>query len=964
MKRPQHALAATPSRQPRILITNLLFSAAIFLVVCFRLYALYSPTVMPDELGYWSAGSFFSGHPWTDVMPLSPYYSYGYGFLLAPLFLLQSPVAMFRGAVVLNAALLVCAYFVAQKVAHLLFAHISIYFRQLACFALSVYSYLVYNAQGTQPDVAMVLVYWLLVWCLLTFIRTPTWGRASLLALIGTFLFILHMRNLGVLIALAMVLLLLALAKKIPPKYALLFGVLLAGLLCAATILKTYYSAQTWGSSDRLDINNTSSVFSSVLGIFSAEGLLTLCMNVLGRIFYLGCSTFFLFYWAVFVMLRDLWQAVRKKNLSAFHTVEFFLLLTMLGEIGISCLFAIQPSRMDHILYGRYHEQVLMPLLLFGLFRLRSLPRVKSFLPVGLLVHFSCSAALFHYINQSSLNKSDTTPSSMAGMSGFLFPDVDNVLRYTYIAALLSAVIFLIFFLLLSFRKRHMVAWVLGILCLCWVGVGNNAATNIFYSRAEAKLAFYELASFAEENFPHNDYYYLMSDRFTEGDQIISSENIVMLGRKFFFPRTQLHLIGESDLSKLLAQKDANTIIFVEEAFVSSNGLETEFFPVYQCGSTELWAPSSVDLPTSIYEELIVRRLSGAGLTFSAAFSSLTDNEGEVAAGMILDNYQPKDDSVGEMAKAGIRYVQVTNRALAEKMIAAGIPLEEHLFLPLRYTAAELKTNGHAPNRADEPIALRNGLVQFGPYCTLGKGVYRITVEGSGFAEHTKVRVQSGVGGKDHDIVLEQASEDKVVYQLPLEGAFENLEFCMTGIDSETVKISSLTIELLDAGSEEIIPADRLPLAQLRDEDGWTPVTAAMQQQIEALTGRHMDTNTYAAARALDLAAMVLDGDAAFSDGAVALRQGGVLRGPGEALDAGTYRVTVTGDNLTRAEFSLLTGGGETKVPVQYLSSTPGKVVYLVTLGAEVPDAEYAAYSTDTAYPVTITGIQVEQAVG
>ena len=33
--------------------------------------------------------------------------------------------------------------------------------------------------------------------------------------------------------------------------------------------------------------------------------------------------------------------------------------------------------------------------------------------------------------------------------------------------------------------------------------------------------------------------------------------------------------------------------------------------------------------------------------------------------------------------------------------------------LPLRYTAAELKTNGHAPNRADEPIALRNGLVQF-----------------------------------------------------------------------------------------------------------------------------------------------------------------------------------------------------------------------------------------------------------
>lgn len=964
MKRPLQALATTPSRPSRILIMNLLFSAAIFLVVCFRLYALYSPTIMPDELGYWSAGAFFSGRRWTDVMPLSPYYSYGYGFLLAPLFFLQSPVAMFRGAVVLNAVFLVCAYFAAQKVAHLLFGHISVYFRQLVCFALSVYSYLVYNAQGTQPDVVMVLVYWLLIWCLLAFVRTPTGGKASLLALIGTFLFILHMRNLGVLIALAIVLLLLTIAKKVPPKYALLFGGILIGLLCAATILKNYYSAQIWVSSDRLNINNTSSVFSSVFGIFSAEGLLTLCMNILGRIFYLGSSTFFLFYWAVFVMLRDLWQAAHKKSSSAFHSVEFFLLLAMLGEIGISCLFAIQPSRMDHILYGRYHEQVLMPLLLFGLFRLRSLPRAKSFLPASLLLHFSCSAILFDYINRSALYTNDATPSSMAGVAGFLFPNVDNVLRYTYIAALFSAIIFLIFFLLLLLRRRNMVAWVLSILCLCWIGVGTNAASYIFYSRTEAKASFYELVSFTENNFPTSDYYYLMSDGFTDGDQIISSENIAMLGRKFFFPRTQLHLISERELTDLLAQGNTDAVIFVENIFVSGSGLEKEFFPAYQCGSTELWVSSSVNLPSSVYRELIDRRLGGAGLTFSLEFSPLLDDEGETAAGMILDSYQPKDDSAGEMAKVGIRYVQVTSRTLAEKMIAAGIPLEEHFFLPLHYAAAELNTNGHTPNRADEAIALRGGQMQFGPYCTLGRGVYRVTVRGENLLDHARVRVQSGAGAHVRNIVLEQAGEDKVVYQLTLDDDASEIEFCVQALDTATVTVAGVDVELLNEGSEEILPADRLPPALLRDEEGWTPVTRAMQQQIEALTGRRTDTNTYGAPRGLDLAAMVLDGDAEFETGAAVLRQGGVLRGPGEALEAGTYRVTVTGENLTRAEFSLLTGGGGTKVPVQYLSSTPEKVVYLVTLDAAVPDAEYAAYSTDAAYRVTITGIQVEQAVG
>ena len=959
-----NASSLTKDVQVRLFILNFLYAAIIVAAVCLRLGQLYSPTVMPDELGYWSAGAFFSGHLWTDVMPLSPYYSYGYGLILAPLFFLQSPVVMFRAAVLVNAAVLVASFLVAQKLFRLLFPHVSLYFRQFIAFVLSVYSYLIYNAQGTQPDSIMVFIYWLLVWCLIRIIRAPSYGKACVLALLCSFLFVMHMRNIGIIIALCMVLLLLVFAKKIPLKYVLAFGGVLAVLLCLATFIKSYYSGQIWAESDRLAINNTSSVFSSIFSLFTLDGLRSLLMNFLGRIFYLGCSTFLLFYWACFVVLRDLWRAIKQKSFSAFHATEFFVFLVMLGEIGISCLFVITPTRMDHVLYGRYHEQVLLPLVLFGLFRLKQLPRSKHFLPASLLVHFISASVLFAYLQTVSLADHDPTPSSMAGVAGFLFPAAENNLRYTYIAAFLSAAVFLLLYMILLTPYKKRVLCTLALISVSWIFVGNHMATNIFYARTESKQVFSHLASFIKEALPQKQYYYLMTDDYLEADAMFSSENATLLERKFFFPRDDLHLISERDVASLAEKYPENSAVLVEQFFVNSSGLEDNFFPLQQFGSTELWVSLSCNLPAQTYHDRVESRLSGAGLTFSAAFSSLTDNEGEVAAGMILDNYQPKDDSVGEMAKAGIRYVQVTNRALAEKMIAAGIPLEEHLFLPLCYTAAELKTNGHAPNRADEPIALRNGLVQFGPYCTLGKGVYRITVEGSSFAEHTKVRVQSGVGGKDHDIVLEQASEDKVVYQLPLEGAFENLEFCMTGIDSETVKIFSLTIELLDADSEEIIPADRLPLAQLREEDGWTPVTAAMQQQIEALTGRHMDTNTYAAARALDLAAMVLDGDAAFSDGAVALRQGGVLRGPGEALDAGTYRVTVTGDNLTRAEFSLLTGGGETKVPVQYLSSTPGKVVYLVTLGAEVADAEYAAYSTDTAYPVTITGIQVEQAVG
>lgn len=939
--------------------------ALIFLTVCAALGKLYAPTIMPDEMGYWCAGAFFSGNLWTDVMQTSPYYSFGYGLILAPLFwLFEDPVWMFRTAIILNAAFLSGAFLLAQSMARSLFPRHSSALRRLVCLCLTLYSYQVYNAQGTQPDAVIVFFYWLLVWLLLRYLRGPRLYHLAGMAVVSCYLFSLHMRNLGILVALSLVLVLLAFLKRVPWRHVASIAAMVA--LCAGLVIfvKNYYSGQIWQGSEFLTINNTTSAFGSVLSLFTLQGLLNLLVNFLGRVFYLGCSTFFLFYWAVFIIVRDLWRAVKRKDLAVFHIMEFFALLTMLGEIGISCLFMIEPTRTDHVLYGRYHEQVLGPLLMFGLMRLQGLRSTRYFMPVSIASHLTASGLLFAYFRAFNL-EAVLSPPSMAGVLGFFSPtDVSVVVRYTFSLAMFSAFIFLIFYLLLCIPKRQMVAIILTTVAAAWVILGYQAANLIFYSRTEAKAVFYELTRDMQQMWQDAEICYVVSDGHDDPANVFSNENFTLLGRKFCFPRTRMQIVTIRELLEMELPANGHRMVLLEDLFMDSSPLEEDYLPLLQGGSTQVLVPKDTSISVQLYAQLIEARQATGGLTFSAAFSSLTDNEGEVAAGMILDNYQPKDDSVGEMAKAGIRYVQVTNRALAEKMIAAGIPLEEHLFLPLRYTAAELKTNGHAPNRADEPIALRNGLVQFGPYCTLGKGVYRITVEGSGFAEHTKVRVQSGVGGKDHDIVLEQASEDKVVYQLSLEGAFENLEFCMTGIDSETVKISSLTIELLDAGSEEIIPADRLPLAQLRDEDGWTPVTAAMQQQIEALTGRHMDTNTYAAARALDLAAMVLDGDAAFSDGAVALRQGGVLRGPGEALDAGTYRVTVTGDNLTRAEFSLLTGGGETKVPVQYLSSTPGKVVYLVTLGAEVPDAEYAAYSTDTAYPVTITGIQVEQAVG
>ena len=370
------------------------------------------------------------------------------------------------------------------------------------------------------------------------------------------------------------------------------------------------------------------------------------------------------------------------------------------------------------------------------------------------------------------------------------------------------------------------------------------------------------------------------------------------------------------------------------------------------------------ELPDWVYQGLIDDRTTIGPVVFSEELTLRTDDTGQWCAGMELPAYQPADDSVDELAKVGIRYVQITDRALAQAMMDAGVPLEEHLAADIHYDACELNTNGHASNGPNDPLGLRAGQMQFGPYCALGAGTYRVTVHGENLDGNAKVRVHSGMGSTVYSIAPEAVSDDAVVYQVTLAEGCTDAELCVAAAGEETILITGLDIQWLAPGSEDILPTDRLPLASLQDADGWVAVSAALAEQIQAMTGgAAADSRTYGPAQTVDLAAMSVDGDGALLGGQAVLGAGGVLRGSPLSLDAGTYRVTVTGAGLSRAGFSVLAGGGEETLPLQYLSSSDTRVQYLLVLDEPVEDAELSAYGTDGRNRVRIDAIALQQAL-
>lgn len=353
---------------------------------------LYGPIILPDEFGYWAQAANLAGMDWQEAMTQHSWYSFGYGLLMLPLLeLVPHPIVRYRCMVGFHFLLLGAATLLLYRILTRLGKGKE---KKLAAWisgmALTYVAYISY-AQTTMTEVLLVFLYILLAYFLYRWLMQPDIRKSIPVLFTGGYMYMVHMRTVGILLTTAVCMIAVLLCGKEPGKRkrkaAIVISVVILGVILALFITEAVKGYLVSGAASeeyrRLTQTNDYGGQWSKLGyLFTLKGIYRFFTGLAGKIFYMGCASFGLYYWGMAFLLKKgkklIKSLIRKESVPNEAWLYCFILLSHTAAVLISNIFGLMSNRLDAVLYGRYHENTLPFILAFGMVEIISAPKVKK----------------------------------------------------------------------------------------------------------------------------------------------------------------------------------------------------------------------------------------------------------------------------------------------------------------------------------------------------------------------------------------------------------------------------------------------------------------------------------------------------------------------------------------------------------------------------------------------------------
>ncbi len=352
---------------------------------------LDAPVIFPDEFGYWAHAASMAGMDWSQVVAQHSWYSFGYGLLMYPFMaVVRDPLILYRLMTGLNFVMLAAGVLLLYGILKEIFRVMDRRAAALAAGTGLLYVSCATYAQTTLAEVFLTFLYLLLAWGMAGWLKHPGLWRGMVPVLTVSFMYMVHLRTVGIVLGTAVCMVLgAALRDKSSGRWKrVLF--FLAVLVCMAALAGGIKNMLVTGveSADYRELtgaNDYTGQWGKLAYLCSLEGLFRFLAGLAGKIFYLGCASFGLYFWGMAFLFREtgklLAQRAESKGGAEGGSVErwlcLWLLLTHGAALLITTIYCLKSDRMDALLYGRYHENTVPPILAFGVLELLQRPGVR-----------------------------------------------------------------------------------------------------------------------------------------------------------------------------------------------------------------------------------------------------------------------------------------------------------------------------------------------------------------------------------------------------------------------------------------------------------------------------------------------------------------------------------------------------------------------------------------------------------
>lgn len=343
------------------------------ILVCLFQYGIqkiYGIIIYPDEFGYWASAANWLGYDWSELASMGSYYSYGYSLILTPLLgLFDEGIAAYRAAVAVNMTLMCLSIWLLFGSLRKLFVNLNETVLMFCAGTGVFYPAWIFYMQMTLTEALLMFLYVVIFFLFLRFAEKPGVMTSIGLACSIVYLYFVHMRTVGVVIACILAMLFLMMIKPECRKAGSAFFLCLIVLGVLGSGMKNLVISRVYAQADTeaLAVNDYSGQWEKFREILTPKGLIKLLAGCICKLFYLGMSTFGLFYGGMACLIkkvRDLFLKIqRKERAELSETASLYLLLSVAGQFLITAIYTYRADRIDIMLYGRYNE-IFLPLLM------------------------------------------------------------------------------------------------------------------------------------------------------------------------------------------------------------------------------------------------------------------------------------------------------------------------------------------------------------------------------------------------------------------------------------------------------------------------------------------------------------------------------------------------------------------------------------------------------------------------